>query len=198
MPQPFKQGSRTYQPLHLKQRPEHALGIALVVSEWSSLEEHLFQVFSLALFVFDPSSGQASKIARNAWDAIDSLKARLDFIQEVSETRLPPDLWNEFTTDLVPELRKRAGERNRVVHGQWYLSAGTKELVLKYSSEEPMTWTVKDFENTAQRIIATSNKLATFWHKVQHRLLPEEVKKRLAEMQQQVDEMLKEQKKDAP
>jgi hypothetical protein len=197
MPQPFK-GIKQYQPLHLKQKPEHALGIALVVSEWSALEEHLFQVFSFALFVFDPSSGQALKVARNAWDTIDSLKARLDFIQEVSEKRLPEDLLKEFVTNLVPELRKRAGERNRVVHGQWYFSPHTQEVVLKYSSDDPQTWTVQDFENTAERIVGTSNKLATFWRKVQDRLMPEDMKKLAEQAQKWLDETLEAQQKERP
>jgi hypothetical protein len=195
MPQPFKKGTTTYQPLHMKQRPQHALGIALVVSEWSALEEHLFQVFSFALFAFHPHTGEASKVARNAWDAMDALKAKLDFIQEVCEKRLPEDLLKEFLTDLVPELRKRAGERNRVVHGQWYLSPETKEVVLKYSSDDPMIWTEKDFENTAQRIIDTSNKIATFWHKVQERLIPDELKDLAEKAKKGLEELLQAQQK---
>ena len=68
--------------------------------------------------------------------------------------------------ELRPELRRRAKERNRVVHGHWGVNDDLPDhLILHGEDNQHMRYSLRDFEDIADRIIATSNMAAnfTFW-----------------------------------
>lgn len=178
MPQPIKDGTvLQYYFGVIKDRPDHAIGIALVASEWAALEEELILLFTYALMPVGPwADGTWSRapgpaaVAFRAWEAMDSLRPRLDFISRVGRTRLPDDLLKEFTSEVAKEIRSRAGERNRVVHGRWNVSPEYPEDLILVSPDGNLRYTVKDFEDIAKRINVTISMLADFWHRVRERV----------------------------
>src|SRR5262249_40487101 len=108
-------------PRLVNERPEHARGIGLVASEWAGLEERLFGVFATALFSFTKLGEPGRFIAMDAWNAIESLRSKLTFIENVTRNRVPADLFAEFHDRIRPEIERRARERHKVVHGRWGL-----------------------------------------------------------------------------
>jgi hypothetical protein len=180
MPQPLRPGIDSYT-LHyypglIKDRPKHAVGIALVASEWAALEAQLIAIFTFSLFAFSERGGhEATNIAAAAWDAMESLKGRLDFIETVAKGKIPEDLFKQFIEDVKPEVRRRAAERNRVVHGHWNIAKEYPDdlILMSDRGEPPMRYSLKDFDEIAARINATSNMAATFWFRVKERLYPE-------------------------
>ena len=174
MPQPLKPGCTLhYHYGVVKERPNHAIGIALVSSTWAALEVDLILMFTYALFApaFDPREQEAASVARKAWEAMESLKARLDFIESVLKSKIPDDLFRRFVEEVKPEIRRRVSERNRVVHGYWCTSPECPEDLVLHD-EIPMRYTIKDFEDIASRINGTLLMVSEYWHQVKERVNP--------------------------
>jgi len=175
MPQPLKPGcALRYHYGVVNERPNHAIGIALVASTWAALEADLILMFTYALFAFafDPREQEAASVARKAWEAMESIRLRLDFIESVSKHKMPENLFKKFVENVKPEIRNRAKERNRVVHGHWYTSPDCPEdLVLRYDNTT-MRYTAKDFEDIASRINDTLLMVAGYWHEVKEQINP--------------------------
>lgn len=165
MPQPLPEGNTLhYRPKIILERPNHAIGIALVVAEWAALEEMIFSEFSFALFAFDMVERHSHLVAKEAWNEMTNLPQRLGFIESVAQRKIPQNLFDELENKVHPEIRKRAKERNRVVHGHWHLCSNYPEdLILNSEGEEKMRYTVKDFHDISQRINDTLNMTASFW-----------------------------------
>ncbi len=166
MPQPLVEGCQLeYRPMLLKDRPERAMGIALVAAEWAALENHLIQLFKFCLFALQGESQTSGQIAQTAWENIGNLNTRLDLLESIARQRIPLDLLQEFKDTIKPEIRRRSIERNRVVHGHWHLCDKYPDDVIleSYEPSRRLRYNVHDFDDIAARIISTSNLLATFW-----------------------------------
>ncbi|HEY6281103.1 MAG TPA: hypothetical protein VIW72_04830 [Burkholderiales bacterium] len=169
MPQPIKPGCTLHShPKAVLERPQHAAGIGLVASEWAALEQHLIIFFRGSLQTFARGAGAGSIVAQLAWDAMEGLKTRLDFVTDCLKNRVSVELLEEFKRDMVPEIRKRAQERNKVVHGIWQLcDEYPTDLICTTPGDPDMQYTVKNFHDIADRINATTNIMVKFWVKVQ-------------------------------
>jgi hypothetical protein len=158
MPQPFKPNRNfCLASGHqiLKGRSAHAAGIGLVVAEWSALEHELIAIVANVLFFEEPTV-TANVVAETAWASMESLRARLQMLDALAEDMMPTDLLGDFRERLLPEVRKRASERNRIAHGNWYVDAEAPDLlVLLDRSRGYMAYSVKDFNEIAARITAT-------------------------------------------
>lgn len=178
MPQPIRaQCTLVFHHELIKERPNHAIGIALVASEWTALETDLIEMFTFALIPSGPwapsvwtRAPAASTVARHAWEAMESTKARLDFLLAICKGKVPDDLLKEFSTDVVPAIRSRAGERNRIVHGFWNTSPEYPDDLILVSAEGNFRYTVKDFDDIAKRINETVIMFASYWTRVAQRL----------------------------
>jgi hypothetical protein len=144
----------------LSKRPHHAAGIGLVVAEWAALEEQLIQTLVLSLFAFSKEGGY--DIARTMLDTIDSITIRLEVIGAILKTRIPADAYTFFDNDLRREIRHRSTERNRIVHGNWCVDDHYPDDVITRIDGRYVKYTVKDFTDIAERIIATTQKATQF------------------------------------
>lgn len=173
MTQTLKPGYTLHsRPNILLEYPNHATGIALVVTEWVALEEQIFFSFNFALLAFDPKEHASQRVAQNAWDAMESVRARLDFISNIAERKLPANLFNSWDKKIKPEIAKRAAERNKVVHGRWFFCNQYPEDIILSNRGKNLRYSVKDFHEIAARIIATANKTANYWSHVKEQLYP--------------------------
>jgi hypothetical protein len=163
MPQPV-QGTFSYRPkILLQQRPAHAARIGLVVAEWAALEEHLVEMFAYSLFAMALEERGAMQVAKTALEQIDSLTVRLEVMGGLLKTRVKPEEHKYFAETLRPEIRKRASERNRVAHSNWMLCDTEPDYyVVARFPDGDFKYSLKDFEDISDRIIETSNNIATF------------------------------------
>lgn len=145
-----------------------------MVSEWTFLEQDLIMLFQYALYAHLPGTAEAIDVSQDAWDAMESIKARTDFLASVLERRIPEQLCAHFAKEIAPAIRKRALERNRVVHGQWCTSeAFPDDLILIYKKEKLARYTVKDFDDIAARIQTLGTTIKAFWLHVREQISPQ-------------------------
>jgi hypothetical protein len=74
----------------LSQRPECAIGIAMVASEWATLERALAEGIGTALFAYMRTEFESEMLLRLTLNNIDSLNARLDLIDRVLNIYVSP------------------------------------------------------------------------------------------------------------
>lgn len=163
MPQPYihkNDGILHIGAKSILRRKDHAAGIGLVAVEWSALEYELIELFSYVMFSTEPTES-ARMTAELAWNNVDSLKARLDLLSSIVHQRLPA-LASRFEAELMPEIRKRARERNRIVHGKWFVHDKLQEVILLDDGPNFFSYSVKDFDQVADRIRGTWHALRDF------------------------------------
>ena len=161
MPQPVDKTSFSYSPRRLlTDRPKHSAGIGHVTSEWAALEENLTAMIVYALFSM--SSESAPLAVSTMLDRIESITIRLEVIDGLLQSRISADDYKEYVEILRPEIRKRAGERNRVAHGHWQISDKFPQYVGIETKDGFFGYSTKDFEDIADRIIALSDKIKDY------------------------------------
>jgi hypothetical protein len=135
------------------------------------LEKYVLWLFQSAIFRRDTGASRESEIATRAWDAMGTIKARLDFIESVATPMFSPELLDEWRNKIVPKIRDRANERNKIVHGMWHISRERPNaLILFYRSEKPMEYTNKDFDEISQRMNQLLEKMGDFWMRVEQHI----------------------------
>ena len=88
-------------------------------------------------------------------------------IRNLIVDRLPEGLVQYFNDRLERQIRERARERNRVVHGYWHACEKyPNDLILVDPPNKPMRYSVKDLDDIADRINGTLNEVATYCHQV--------------------------------
>jgi hypothetical protein len=95
----------------LMQRPDVALGIALIASHWAELEGMLGIMYTYLL------CGQEPTAFENYFSQRDWTKRRAMFRMS-AKLKLTPELLAE-TDDLYDKVASAANERNTIVHGLW-------------------------------------------------------------------------------
>jgi hypothetical protein len=165
MPQPLypqpPEGSFIYRPRALlSKRPNHAAGIGLVSAEWAALEEQLILTLTRSLFAFSREGGFA--VAKTMLETVESTATRLEIISSVLEVRIPAEDFKFFETKLRPDIRKRAKERNRVVHSNWYVDDRYPDEVIARIDGNYVKYSVKDFSDIAERIIRLNYNMIEF------------------------------------
>ncbi|MCK1676638.1 hypothetical protein [Bradyrhizobium sp. 150] len=186
MPQRVKDIGFTYTPMTLhKVRPDHMAAIGLVAGEWSALEGHLSSIVSLGLFTFSQDEAAAGPIVAKILTSIDSIEKRLDVIRKLLQPRIGAELLKQFTDDIAPAIRKRAKERNLVVHGYWGIApehpnhlvlsprgGANMAVSLEFESSDYLLYTVDDLLSVAQRINDTVNAIGGFTFRLVHEKTP--------------------------
>ena len=164
MPQPFPvEPSLRWYDHAIMNRPEIAARIGLVVTEWAAFERLLAQMFAAMLFGMGMAEHTGEAISLQALGALESLSARLDVISAVLKPRIPDELYLHFRDNLKPEIRRRASERARVVHGPWMLCDDyPDDLIYAPLGERRMRYTATDLDNIATHIIDTRDNVIGF------------------------------------
>jgi hypothetical protein len=123
MPQPFrrKPGQAVkVSPSVVGERPQFGIGMALIASHWSKVEESLGLAFTALLCGQEPG-------AFEAFHALFERNLRhTQFLAVAKQKKLPKELIDE-AIKLQAEARKVAAARNAVVHGLWGLIADEPE-----------------------------------------------------------------------
>lgn len=164
MPQPIRTVpfSFDFGQSKMRMRSEHMLRIGLICHEWALLEINLHGAF-LAL-----SGGEeASAITGTIFDALESLKLRLDVIGKLIHIRVP-SLESEYTETIKPLVRKVARKRNLIVHGKW----GTNDkypndLILVTMTAEVTRYSITDFDQIIEQISVCQGLVGRFVHKIE-------------------------------
>lgn len=153
--------------------PEHAAGIGRVAAEWAALEQRLLS--SIAFNFFEWGSKEA-KTTKTMLSKIDSLIMRLTLIESLFEDKMPPQKADEWLKIIKPKIRKKAVERNNVVHAQWHACDAHPDKLISLSyGTEPMLYSVRDFHDISERICDTANLLDNFWHQVRETIYPKTI-----------------------
>jgi hypothetical protein len=138
------------------ERPELAMRIGLIATAWSSLENYIITMFL-------NHSGISIENAFIIHDLITNLPVRLSVIRSVMKKRLPSSLYKNLVL-LEQDIRKRAGERNAIVHGAWAISDDfPDDLMRQPLVGDIVRYTLKDFEDVFERITETALKVEKVW-----------------------------------
>lgn len=168
MPKPFTGNGTENHERAVLERPEQAARIGLVASEWAILERYVLWLFQSAIFQKDKDGDRESQVAAKAWDAMGTIKARLDFIESVATPMFSPELLDEWKKEIAPKIRDRAKERNKIVHGMWHISRERPNaLILFNRSEEPWEYNNADFDDISKRMNEMLEKMGDFWRRVE-------------------------------
>ena len=145
--------------------------IGLVAAEWAMVESLLTDMFTFSVFALSKEEHAGQRIVRQAMGALDSLNARLDIVEAIIRPRIDATLFEEYVKQIQPELRRRAGERNRVVHSEWHVcDRWPDDLIAFAPGQDPMRYTLKCFDDIAERIYQARVMLNNYWHRVQRSL----------------------------
>jgi hypothetical protein len=198
MPQPFKrrlgQQVKT-SPAAVMERPQIAIGIALVASHWSKLEQTLSLPFTVLLSGQEPSAFEAYHELFEL-----SLRHKM-FLAAAKRKKLPSELIEEATR-IHEDARRIAKSRNAVVHGTWSTIEGKLESAFlsepdaidrkvddllrdfhdkvdshesgqaalpwsfDLSLDEFVEYKASDLQDIINRCIALDNRVTHFWQKV--------------------------------
>lgn len=114
----------------------------------------------------DTVSHKSNFVAQASLRAIQSLATRISVFRAATETVLQPAQKEEFEK-LIAVLRKRAGERNDVVHGQWCtFDRFPDELLLNVTTPTSgfvlQRYTEADLEQIIVRILELRDRLHHF------------------------------------
>jgi hypothetical protein len=167
-----------YGPDTILKRPELAVQIGNVIANWSYVEGTLMHFYALLLgdyldsspnmpgFVAPPSHPVAFQI----FDEVNTLQTRLNLLTAICSWRLLEHEFKLFRDELAPEIRRRAQERNAIVHGEWSVSGDYPDgLILSQIYGHSQLWKKADFEEVSKRIIELKAKLDAFHHEAYRR-----------------------------
>ena len=104
-----------------------------------------------------PKKGETLNAAIPAmYYAVANMTTRLDIIAAAIRLQRPK-FFDEFQTRIIPEIRRRAKERVPFAHGSWVIwDAYPNGLILKpildFKYQQPMLYTMKDFEEIESRL----------------------------------------------
>jgi hypothetical protein len=95
----------------LTKRPDLAIKIAQVSATWTEIEVSMGILLAL---IFQSSA----RIGVAMYLSLTGTAAQRSVLLAVAQESVPAELRDEFV-DLLDEVRKRSGERNRIVHAMW-------------------------------------------------------------------------------
>lgn len=157
MPQPHRSG--LFIGLHTLDAaayPECAVAMYRVVNMWSSIEQALISMFGLV-------TGESRATSESGWvtnpnlvaaaslKAIENLHTRMTVVIAAWEAaNIDADFRQRFQ-ELVPKLRRAAGERNTVVHGLW-VAAGDRYPSEVVNVHNGLRYKATDFDAMYDRL----------------------------------------------
>jgi len=169
MPQPIrtKSGhgfSARYEPFRVLERPNLAAKIGLVSTAWSGIEERLAILLSIIL---NPSQKGRDLFGHAILNSVISIPAKINIFNSVIRVSRDSRKYKVLVDRLLPEVRTRAEERNRVIHAIWGVSISYPNDLIALPTwdrmvDPPIRYTEKDFDDIFKRITDTNDKLKAF------------------------------------
>jgi hypothetical protein len=146
----------------LAKRLECALLIAQVTDAWAWLEFYLGSMFAVATGTPERQENgnviiRHNRVARAAFNELESLNARLRIIEGSLEAVLPQAVVT--FQSLAKDIRRCAKNRNNVVHSRWSTVARYPRDLINQDDER---WTPEDFSNVIKRIDEHSTRIIMF------------------------------------
>jgi hypothetical protein len=170
MPQPIRKGGANVTPDVLLSRQAAAANLANALANWNGFEAALKSAYALAMssslpqFRLSPDEVEAGwrpchqehPIGVQVFDALSSLNVRLDLLGRLLSEILPDTAAN--FQKLRPEIRKAAGKRATIAHGQWGTTNDyPDDLLLVLPQGRLERWTCSDFLACAERFKGLRN-----------------------------------------
>lgn len=161
MPQPFSARSWTPHPAAVLQRPKHAALIGAIAAEWTQVELALTRLlagaFGKTLFdaAGEPQDVQHHPVALAAMKAAESIRARLRIFELSLTPMLSGTTLQQRWEELQTALKRRARERNKIVHGHWGISDEAPNDLLLLDDGHYYRFTAEDLEGTLTRCLET-------------------------------------------
>jgi hypothetical protein len=142
MPQPFLFTHGTLRVGHKALDGRHGLVamIGLVAVHWAHLEYMLSRIFTALI-------GGKQDVAFEIYHMlIDRELRNKTFLAAASVSGLPKDIVEDAET-LFKDIRRRAGERNAIVHGIWASTDGEENYILLFDQKAVNSILFKDIYN---------------------------------------------------
>lgn len=160
MPQPIKKINLKIDPQALAQRPELAAHIAIISSQWATVENRLAHIFALVM-------EDRKEISKAVLAEVTNVRTRLEMITRALEQTAPPEFAERFRT-LYPDILKRAGERARTVHAIWCIHEDFPDYLIRFEGEGDPTlkidkYSAKDFQEIELRLLDLELALTDYW-----------------------------------
>lgn len=92
-------------------------------------------------------------VATLTFETLITATAKLDLLAKLAEWTLTENDAAETRDKVVPSIRQRSKERNRVAHGLWGISGDLPEdLILMRKFDDNLSYTAKDFSDISDRL----------------------------------------------
>lgn len=129
----------------LLQRPEHATLLAIIAAHWAEIEDELALIFAYV-------AGTIPALAASVLGKVNNLNTRLEMVQTAIEVGIGTAAAARFERELRPAIRKRAGERSKIVHSQWAVHEEYPDAIIRTNglSDPQITMEVYDLKDLAE------------------------------------------------
>lgn len=157
-------------------RPRLALRLAVIASEWVSVEIALTFLYGTLLGKYLPHNQRKGPPIHSAafqiFDSVESVNRRTELIQKLAETLITrKTIIKELKETLIPLVKKACTRRNTFIHAYW----GTNDkypdaLFLIRKPGDFMIYEESDFTEAIDLIIAADHAIAKFEDEVRKHL----------------------------
>lgn len=173
MPQPIK----TIQGLTARggskvilERPKLAALLGAISAEWGDIDNLFSDIFNLITFAkFIPIGAHSrSALSSAVFDqSFTSYIAKIEVIKRVLDIRYSKSVLDEFNK-LSIDLRAKAKERNKLVHGAWQVCDKYPADLIQIRDQTWIRYTERDFNDVLERSVLIRNALNDFFIKLSH------------------------------
>jgi hypothetical protein len=172
MPQPLPRGKNLNcftGPDYMLQRPALAAMAGNVCANFALVEGRLVGLYALLLGMtlefkpVAPGAPMIHAVAFQIFDALNSVKARLDLLQGAFDSYGTIEEAKHFRDKLSPEVMKCFNQRSIIAHGEWCVHPDYPDaLILNRLQDVQQIWNRKDFEVISGRIVDLFHALMVF------------------------------------
>ena len=173
MPQPIKATQGLIArggPKVILERPRLAALLGAITAVWGDVDNLFSDIFNLITFAkFIPVGAHSrSTLSSAVFDqSFTSYAAKIEVIKRVVAIRYPKKFHDEFD-ELTTDLRAKAKERNRLIHGAWQVCDKYPTDLIRIRDEKWIRYTERDFNDVLERSVLTRNALNDFFIKLSH------------------------------
>lgn len=157
-------------PRVILERPRLAALLGAIAAEWGDVDNIFSDIFNLATFAtFIPIGAHSrSTLSSAIFDqSFTSYRAKIDVLKRVLAIRYAKIFYDEFE-NLTNDLRRKAQERNRLVHAGWKICDKYPADLLQIRDERWIRYTERDFTNALDSSVLIRNALNDFFIKLSH------------------------------
>ena len=171
MPQPIRPPSSegvqssgiSWGPDIVLQRPDLALKIASIITNWVLVEDSLQFYYGLLMGEYLPlerfDSGTTTlppthPVAFQIFKEVESFRARTGLVDALAKWRLQEEDYNVLATLVMPQLNKAHRARNLIAHGHWGISANRPDCILLIQTfGHPVAYNSEDLHLISNQIL---------------------------------------------